>query len=239
MYTTIVNSLRMVNWSLNKEEIAVVYYRSGYGPHQYASEDAWEARKTLEVSKAIKWPHIDLQLLTFKKIQEALSDSAIWDELFGSEFSSIQFLFKNQMFALDNPESTDTQEIIEQAINNPDDFVLKTQREGGGNNYFGEDIPKILSGKDNLSQYSLMRRIRPIEYESILLKSSRVYVSKCVAEIGVYGVLFVKHRVDDKDNHNEILTNQDVGFLMKTKGSSTNEGGVCAGYSCIECMYFK
>ena len=37
-----------------KEEIAVVYYRSGYGPHQYADKNIWEARKILEVSKAIK-----------------------------------------------------------------------------------------------------------------------------------------------------------------------------------------
>lgn len=29
------------------------------------------------------------------------------------------------------------------AIRNPEDFVLKPQREGGGNNIYGPDIPKV------------------------------------------------------------------------------------------------
>ena len=166
-----------------------------------------------------------------------MSDGTIWNEVFGTEFSSIQFLFKDQMFALDNPESNETQEIIEQAMKSPEDFVLKTQREGGGNNYFGNDIPYILSNTDNLSQYSLMRKINPKEFEGVFLRKNKVYTSKCVSEIGIFGTLLVKHNDNDEDN--EIVNNKDTGFLLRTKGSGTNEGGVYGGYSFIDCVYFK
>ena len=36
-------------------------------------------------------------------------------------------------------------EAIEMVLENPDDFVLKPQREGGGNNVYGQDIPKVIN----------------------------------------------------------------------------------------------
>ena len=48
-------------------EIGFVYYRSGYQIEQYTSQNDWEARKTLELSQAIKLPSIDYHLTTFKK----------------------------------------------------------------------------------------------------------------------------------------------------------------------------
>ena len=49
----------------------------------------------------------------------------------------------------------------EKALSNPENFVLKPQREGGGNNIYGEDIKPFLENiKDNdeRNAYILMDR---------------------------------------------------------------------------------
>lgn len=39
---------------------------------------------------------------------------------------------------------------IKDAIENPHKYVLKPQKEGGGNNYFGEDMKQILIKDEGL-----------------------------------------------------------------------------------------
>lgn len=214
----------------DSEEIAVVYYRTGYSPSQYKDEQDWEARKLLEVSQAIKCPNVDLQLLTFKKIQEALADENVWNKIMDDKYANIKNLFIDKMFGLDDLDNPKTQSIIEDAINRPDDFVLKTQREGGGNNYFGSDIADILTQGEDLHKYSLMRKIYPKQFEGDFLRRGKVYHSKCVSEIGIFGTLIVKYNAESP----EILLNKDTGFLLRTKGANTNEGGVYCGYSFID-----
>jgi hypothetical protein len=42
------------------------------------------------------------------------------------------------LWGLDDPSAPETAEAIASAIANPDAYVLKPQREGGGNNLYGE-----------------------------------------------------------------------------------------------------
>jgi len=51
--------------------------------------------------------------------------------------------------------------VINDCKQNPQNYVLKTQLEGGGNNYFGTAIPPILENESDLWQYSLMKRVFP------------------------------------------------------------------------------
>ena len=131
----------------------------------------------LEQSIAIKIPNIDLQLLTFKKIQEALSKEATWLKFFDFRFEELEQhikpLFINQMWGFDEL-SPEIREVISEAKINYDNYVLKTQREGGGNNYFGKDIADKLEETEKLVNYSLMRRIFPVEFESICLRNNKV-----------------------------------------------------------------
>jgi hypothetical protein len=49
------------------------------------------------------------------------------------------------MWSLENyDESTDVQEIVAKAILNPHDFVVKPQKEGGGNNFYDEEAKSLL-----------------------------------------------------------------------------------------------
>jgi glutathione synthase len=51
------------------------------------------------------------------------------------------------------------------AVERPQDFVLKPQREGGGNNLYGEEMVHALTTMtpSELSAFILMDRIRPPE----------------------------------------------------------------------------
>ena len=61
--------------------------------------------------------------------------------------------------------STNTQRrfsSVPQARSSPDDFVLKPQREGGGNNLYGPELAaRLAEGGEGLAAYVLMQRIKP------------------------------------------------------------------------------
>ncbi|CAI2366756.1 unnamed protein product [Moneuplotes crassus] len=219
-----------------REEIAVVYYRTGYSPSQYLDQSDWDARVTLEKSLAIKCPSIDLHLLTFKKIQEVLSKNEHWYKMIGCcNFMNINGLFHDQMWGFDDLDE-ETEAAMEDAKLNPDNYVLKTQREGGGNNYFGDDIPFVLEQTEKLDSYSLMRKINAQQFEGAFLGKGKVLKGKCLSEIGIFGTILVK--IGSKSER-EVIINKDTGILMRTKGANTNEGGVYGGFSFIDYPYLQ
>ena len=65
------------------------------------------------------------------------------------------------LWSLDDRGNPQTQEVLKQADARPEDFVLKPQREGGGNNLYGEALQKRLEDPKGLAAYILMQRIRP------------------------------------------------------------------------------
>ena len=60
-------------------------------------------------------------------------------------------------------DSADQQVISvkEKAIKNPQDYVLKPLKEGGGNNFFGDDIKLMLTSlsQEELANFLLMEKI--------------------------------------------------------------------------------
>lgn len=58
-------------------------------------------------------------------------------------------------------EDAATREVVARAQASPEDFVLKPQREGGGNNMYGEQLQQRLGQGTGLAAYILMQRIRP------------------------------------------------------------------------------
>lgn len=53
--------------------MAVIYFRAGYEPGHYPSQDEWDARYMMEYSRAIKSPSIHYHLAGTKKVQQALA----------------------------------------------------------------------------------------------------------------------------------------------------------------------
>ncbi|KAK7082758.1 hypothetical protein SK128_001378 [Halocaridina rubra] len=216
---------------IDGDEIAAVYFRAGYEPGQYHSEAEWEARLNIERSKAIKSPSIHYHLAGTKKVQQELAINGVLKKfLSDSEAAQVGQLFTG-LYTLDRSPEGD--KAVEMALAHPEKFVLKPQREGGGNNVYGEDIKKILEKiKDSVEReaYILMDRIRPPLQNNYLVKSHNpVSLTEVVSELGIFGVVI--------GNNEEILDNKYAGHMLRTKLSSVNEGGVAAGLGALDSVY--
>ena len=115
----------------------------------------------------------------------------------------------------------------------PDDWVLKPQREGGGNNLYGDDLREALErmGEEERAAYTLMQRIRPPEVPAVLLKNGDMVAGQAACELGVYSV----HLGDGR----RTLLNEAAGHLLRVKLASVDEGGVVAGFAALSspCLY--
>ena len=63
------------------------------------------------------------------------------------------------MVDLKTIEDPKIQELVDDAIKHPENYVLKPQKEGGGNNYFNEEMREILIKKENIKSFLLMTKI--------------------------------------------------------------------------------
>ena len=101
----------------------------------------------LECSLAIKCPSIDLHLATFKKFQQSFSDESLLRQVTGSDQTTeaLKALFKG-IWSLEDlcKEGAEVNSVVESALANPHEFVLKPQKEGGGNNFFDEELKENL-----------------------------------------------------------------------------------------------
>ena len=117
---------------------------------------------------------------------------------------------------------------MEAAIADGSAWVLKPQREGGGNNFYGAELSRYLQEKRNdpiLGGYILMQRIFPANQMSVFLRKGQVEVLASLSELGIYGTFL--------GNGCEELLNNTAGYLLRTKQTGVDEGGVAAGSSVI------
>lgn len=214
------------------DEIAIVYYRAGYMPQHYSGDDEWRARLMLEQSAAIKCPWIGAHLAGTKKIQQVLSDEKVLEK-FVADPKTRQRIAETfvGLYSLEK-KSPNTVKIVNEACNKPDKYVLKPQLEGGGNNFYGDQVREKLHSltPEQREAYILMDRILPVEHENVLVRANEtVELNKVVSEFGTFGVLL--------GSVDKVLSNQSGGHLLRTKGVNTDEGGVMAGASVLDSPY--
>ena len=116
---------------------------------------------------------------------------------------------------------------------NPEDYVLKPQREGGGNNTYGLDIIekfKSAHASSELKAFILMRKIKPTPRPGFLIKKRKLEISGVISELGVYSYLISDPKV--------ILESRHGGYLLRTKNFETDEGGVATGYSVLDSLIY-
>ena len=207
------------------KEVCVVYFRDGYSPAAYPTEAEWGVRELIESSYAIKCPTIPYQLVGAKKIQQVLSSAGVLEKFLSKEdVQKVRRCFAGLYEVNDDS--------IAAAIENPEHFVLKPQREGGGNNFYGQDIPKKLKQMSILERgaYILMQRIFPPAQNSILLaKGGQIKLSKALSELGIYGA----YLGDGTTEH----FNEKAGHLLRTKVDGVDEGGVASGFAVLDSPY--
>ncbi|XP_035781820.1 glutathione synthetase-like isoform X2 [Anopheles albimanus] len=216
-------------------EASVVYYRAGYEPGHYHGPQEWAARLLIERSVAIKCPSIQYHLAGTKKVQQALAKPGVLRRFIGSDEAKIEAICDifTGLYSLDRDEEGD--EAVRLALQDPERYVLKPQREGGGNNVYGADIPAALAAMtgEERSAWILMERIFPPLSTGYMIRPDAGTVPpapvQLVSELGIFGAI-----IGSKD---KILYNKQVGHMLRTKLSTANEGGVAAGLGALDSPY--
>lgn len=211
-------------------DVSVVYFRAGYEPPHYHSQNEWDARLLIERSAAIKCPSIQYHLAGTKKVQEALARPGVVEKFLTDEkqIKSVREIFTG-LYSLDKNEGGE--EVVKKILENPEVFVMKPQREGGGNNIYGIDIPDKLKemSEEERSSFIVMDRIFPPISRSYMLRPGNPNppeIVDMVSELGIFGAIIgCKHK---------IVYNRQVGHMLRTKLANANEGGVAAGSGALD-----
>ncbi len=161
------------------------------------------------------------QLAGTKKIQQILSNLEILEkysknsELIAESFAG---LFELSEVSIAN------------ALANPDGFVLKPQREGGGNNFYGADLAQQLRKmhRNEWGAYILMELLRTRPIRNVILRNNVENHGFVICELGVYSCL-VRHSI-----FGTTFFNRSLGHLLRTKFSHILESGVSAGFGALD-----
>ncbi|XP_041782147.1 glutathione synthetase-like isoform X2 [Anopheles merus] len=215
-------------------EASVVYFRAGYEPGHYFGAGEWDARLLIERSVAIKCPSIQYHLAGTKKVQQALAKPDVLRRFVGDDAPKIEAIrdIFTGLYSLDRDEGGD--EAVALALADPERYVLKPQREGGGNNVYGADIPAALQAMSSAerSAWILMERIFPPLSTGYMVRPNGPVpppLVQLVSELGIFGAI-----IGSKD---KVLYNKQIGHMLRTKLSSSNEGGVAAGSGALDSPY--
>ncbi|XP_061348459.1 glutathione synthetase, chloroplastic-like [Gastrolobium bilobum] len=215
--------------TVDGQAIAVIYFRAGYAPVDYPSESEWSARLLMEQSSAIKCPSISYHLVGTKKIQQELSKPGVLERFLENKDDIAKL---RQCFA--GLWSLDDSDMTRKAIEKPELFVMKPQREGGGNNIYGDAVRETLlklqkAGSQEDAAYILMQRIFPKISAAVLMRNGCWHKDHAISELGIFGTYL--------RNKDTVIMNNQSGYLMRTKISSSDEGGVAAGFAVLDSVY--
>lgn len=112
-------------------------------------------------------------------------------------------------------------------------FVLKPQREGGGNNIYKSDIHPFLTqnipDEKDWGAYILMELINAQPTKgNVILRNNELHNVDILSELGIFGTVLID-TATKKIEHNSY-----DGWLLRSKVSDSNEGGVAAGFGCVD-----
>ncbi|KAI9084898.1 hypothetical protein K1719_033304 [Acacia pycnantha] len=215
--------------SLDGQPIAVIYFRAGYTPVDYPSESEWRARLMMEQSSAVKCPSISYHLVGTKKVQQELAKANVLERFLENkdDIAKLRKCFAG-LWSLDDSD------IVRKAIESPELFVMKPQREGGGNNIYGDAVRESLlklqqAGSEENAAYILMQRIFPANSTTYITRNGYCQKDQTISELGIFGAYL--------RNKDKVIVNGQSGYLMRTKVSSSDEGGVAAGFAVLDSVY--
>jgi len=222
---------------LENKEVAITYFRTGYTPCGLSTKERIGCRLMMERSRSIKCPTIAMQLINTKKVQQVMAKPGIVEKFIHDE-NAVRRIRKTfaGLYSLD--EGSEGDEAAKMALNDPTKYILKPQREGGGNNLYDEEmineLKRVSDKPDERSQYILMERIRPPVVHNYLIhhdmkKETHPVLDETIAELGIFGVHI--------SVENEEVVNESSGHLLRTKSIHHNDGGVVSGLAVLDTPY--
>lgn len=237
----------------DKVEISTIYLRAGYTTIDYTTGTEYGTRLFLERTRAIKCPSLALQLAGGKKVQEVLTNPGVLESFLCDEKKYGKDVYSQDvvdeiretwmgMWGLDfdddstpaaNGEGSGVRKAREQALS----LVLKPQREGGGNNVYKEDIPAFIDAlpvAERAAWIAMDLIVPPEGTGNYLVRAGSgtagAVRTDVVSELGIFGWSLFGWEGAEKNKVEE----REVGWLVRTKGKDSNEGGVATGFSVLD-----
>ncbi|KAL3108880.1 hypothetical protein niasHT_011430 [Heterodera trifolii] len=214
------------------QKVAIAFYRSF---SSLRDERIFNVRLMIERSTAIKIPTVANALASQKKIQQILAKPGMVERFFphpneADKVTAIRKTFTG-LYGLDDPDNENTKRVIQDAIAHPDNYVMKPSREGGGNNFWGDEIPKKLRemSRAELSGHILMQKVHPFSAPNYMVRpNDGVQHGNVVTELSTFGTLLghVKTKA--------VLHNAQQGHYARSKPEGATEGGVYGGGGVVD-----
>eukprot|EP01053_Blabericola_migrator_P001097 Blabericola_migrator_1__1096@NODE_127_length_13302_cov_126_428410_g112_i0_p3_GENE_NODE_127_length_13302_cov_126_428410_g112_i0NODE_127_length_13302_cov_126_428410_g112_i0_p3_ORF_typecomplete_len509_score96_29GSH_synth_ATP/PF03917_17/1_1e97GSH_synthase/PF03199_15/6e13_NODE_127_length_13302_cov_126_428410_g112_i01177613257 len=213
-------------------EVCCVYFRTAYRPEQLPTEDFWIVREQLELSEAVVIPSAISQLAGLKKVQQLWCEESHLSLLVQDPLKRLllRSCFVDQVDPSQYSIDPHVRDVVHEALEHPERFVLKPQREGGANNFYKADIPPLLRSEiaQRVSSYILMRKIEAVTTITPVCEKGgvKIYDQESVSELGIYaaGLWDGPHCV----------YNEAIGHLLRTKVKDADEGGVSVNASVFD-----
>jgi glutathione synthetase len=219
--------------------VAVAYFRSGYSPQDYPTELEWASRALIERATCIKCPTLSYQLAGTKKVQQQLAQPGEVERFLDAQSASDVRACFTGLYDVGSGRDSTAETALAAAIASPEAFVLKPQREGGGNNLHGRELADRLREGDKLDGLVLMQRIRSIPQPAVLVRRGEPMSGLTTSELGVFGTFLA---VDGSEGgvdglqcppNPSVLLNSYAGHILRTKLEGVDEGGVATGFAVL------
>jgi len=212
-------------------EVGLAYYRAGYSPDDYPSDVEWEARLLLEQARCAKCPSIADHLSGAKKIQQAIAMPGLVEK-YMPEDPAVAALIRDTFTGLYSlADSEGGPAAAARACADPDAFVMKPQREGGGTLLVGDAMChalKTMSSEERAS-YILMDRIVPPACANYIMRDGEERLFSVLSELGIFGATIM--------DGTTLLQNVCCGHLLRTKPHGVEDGGVAAGRAVLDAPF--
>jgi len=119
------------------------------------------------------------------------------------------------------------------AESDPEGYLLKPNREGGGHNIYADDMLDKLRNLplEQVKAFILMEKINPVSEIRHQIKFGKISATMMQSEIGCFGFIL--------SDDNKVLNSGVGGFMIRTKDEKNREGGIYVGASVLDFVAFK
>jgi hypothetical protein len=195
-----------------------------------AGATEWDALERMHRSVAIKCPSLGYHLAGFKKVQQELTLPGVLERFLLPDVGpEVVEAVRDTFVGMFPPDA----EAVERALATPLRFVLKPQREGGGNNLWGAEMVAALhegqaKGLDSLGGFVLMEVISATSSTNFFGGDARVPTLKqgvvaieehAVSELGMVGCMITGEAVSGG-----VEATKEGGQVDGTAATSDNAG---------------
>ena len=220
------------NLTIDGKLISMFYFRSAYCESDFPDEESWQGRELIELSTAIKVPDINTFLTTFKIFQYELSKPQIMMHYCQNDLIINDILrFFGGIYNIRDMDVEKQKELFSQIKSDPNKYILKPMREGGGNNIFGDKLKELIPEEGNepndiLKNSVIVDKIDAAVHESVVLRNEKINLQNSISEYSIYGIIL--------SNENNLYINKSVSFLVRTKNKDEIEGGIMEGAGAVD-----